>query len=119
MAHGRTNWHWLGHVVSGDCADITYYTDRRGRITAYPASPPKKSPTCLVCYQRDRWRRAAKLWGTLSLLDRARYREAARAASLAATGPGIWMWACCLKDKRPWRTLVARTGINLRSPPYL
>lgn len=119
MAHSRTRYHWMGELISGDCAGLTWYTDRKGRITAYPVAPPKEPPSMLVVFQRDRWRRAMNAWRQLTLAQRADYAAACHRLHLQCTGTGLWVWACCLADKAYWRTLQRRSRLELAKPPSL
>lgn len=116
MAHGQTPWTWIADLISGDAAGLTWYTDRRGRVVCYPAAPPKEPPSMLVAYQRDRWRRAAEGWRALSPSQRADYKRACHLLHLQATGPGLWLWACCLRDLGHWRTVVTACGLPLAPP---
>lgn len=108
----------LGLQVAGDLGELTYYTTRRGKVVAYPISPPKElpSPAQIVC--RQRFRDAQAAWSALSAEDKARWEAASLKGSCPATGQNLYMSAA-LTESAWVATLSTQTGIPLTPPDHV
>jgi len=105
-----------GLIVSGDIGDLTIYTDRFGRKTAYPISYPNKPPSPLQIIQRNRFRDAQAQWSTLTTAQRAAYELAVNRASLCMTGQNLYISIALKASWGTLETIAKQTGVSLVPP---
>jgi len=103
----------LGLRPTGDLADLTCYTSKRGRIVWFPKSPPQKPPSMAQIHQRNKFRAAAQAWRTLEPQIRANWLAAAKKASLFATGYDLWIFWQLKRDTAAIRTIERQTHLQL------
>lgn len=107
----------LGLIVSGDIGGYTIYTDRFGRKTVYPVSPPDKPASPLQLIQRNRFRDALTNWKAASQAVRDDWEASSLALGLCMTGLNMWLHFT-LKGRLPaLQTLNRQSGITLTMPP--
>lgn len=109
----------LGLTVSGDLGGTTIYTDRWGRKTVYPFSPPKEPPSPRQIRQRSRFALAQASWRALSSEAKADLERVVAFYSLCATGQNIWISACMTNRNAALQTMAAGAGISLPEAPYV
>lgn len=109
----------LGLIVSGDVADSTIYTDRFGRKTVFPKSPPKEPPSPLQVQQRERFRLAQNAWMALTPAHRQALENATRACSLALTGQNLYIAIALRAEPDLAATIERQSGITLPPIPYV
>ena len=103
----------LGIWVSGDLGGLTIYTDRFGRKTAFPKSPPEKPPTQNQIDQRERFRAAQAAWSSLTTIEKENLEDAVKKVSLCMTGQNVYMSAKMMGNTEFWKTLQRQSGITL------
>ncbi len=104
---------FLGVLTNGDYADLTFYTNRRGRLVFFPKTWPKDPATFNQGLNRDRWRHAAWRWRTLSPETRHTWKQLATAANLTISGHNLYMHYILGKGTGTVRTCQRNTGINV------
>lgn len=109
----------MGLQVSGDLGGLTIYTDRYGRKVAYPKSPPKKPPTDLQSYHRDRFRAAQQEYMALSPQHKADWESLVRRAALCMTGQNLFIHLALKHAPLDLTTLINQTAIYVDPPTYL
>lgn len=106
----------LGLRIQGDIGDTTLYTDRLGRLVAYPAGFGTPAPSPLQIANWDRWRTIFSDWRRLTRKQRDDYALAARRCHLLATGPALYCYLACRTDLRYWSTICMQSGLALAAP---
>lgn len=104
---------FLGMRPTGDLGPLTIYTNKRGRMTSFPKSPPLSPPSNLQHAQRNRFRLVGELWQTLPLEKRREWQTVADRASLYCTGFNLFLYYQICRDRLAIRTLERQTGIPL------
>lgn len=112
-------WNLIGTWVSGDVGGYTVYTDRFGRKTVFPKSPPEKPPTTAQLAQRARFAAAQSAWSQLSASEKANLEAACRRLSLSLTGQNLFMKASLMNMDSALRTVERQSGITLPAAPYV
>lgn len=112
-------WSVFGLRVKGDIGPFTLYTDRFGRKTAFPISPPKEPPTAAQLRQRDRFRQSHSQWKQLTTIQKANLEEACRRASLCLTGKNLFMSACLLNKDASLQAIGRQTNLELPHAVYI
>lgn len=108
----------IGLIVSGDVGGLTIYTDRHGRKTAYPKSPPKEPPTQPQVALRGRFRAAQAQYMALSPADRAKWEQLSLRCSLCMTGQNLLIHVAMKNSFTLLNTLMLQSGITV-TPPEL
>jgi hypothetical protein len=108
----------LGLQVAGDLGDLTYYTTRRGKVVAYPISPPKELPSAAQLLCRARFKAAQAAWSALTAEDKADWESASLKGSCPATGQNLYMSAAMTESG--WVAALSRqTGVPLTEPDHV
>lgn len=107
---------FMGITVSGDLADVTIYTDRYGRKTAYPKAPPKCPPSERQVIQRARFAAAITDWRDLAIAIRLNWELASLRSSICMTGHNLYIHFALVQHDGVRKTLERQTGITLPAP---
>lgn len=107
---------YLGLIVSGDLDGITIYTDRYGRKTAFPKSPPLTPPTFIQLWQRNRFRLAMQTWTMLSRAERQAYVQCVKRLSLCMTSTSLWCGLSLQENLNLYTTIQRQYGQPLAVP---
>lgn len=110
-------FHMMGMWVSGDIGDFTVYTDRFGRKTAFPRSPPDKPPSPQQTVQRNAFAAAQSNWSSLTTDEKAALELVTNRVGLCLTGQNLWIHVLLRKADELLVTLEHQTGIQLPTPP--
>jgi hypothetical protein len=89
------------------------YTNRHGRIIAYPQAPPRVPATPNQVLQRARLHTIATLWRQLTAPQRAAYAAATRRANLSITGFNLYTVCQMRRDWSYAETVAHQSGIPL------
>lgn len=104
---------FIGLRPTGDFADLTVYTNKRGRIVWFDKSPPDKPPSTRQLHQRQMFRYAAQGWRHLRESNRNDWNTAARRAGLYLSGYLLYLVWIIKPDRPAIRTIERQTGITL------
>lgn len=117
MAHdlGKES-RWLGMYITGDIGPLTFYTNQRAKLVAFPRAPPLHPPSTTQEAIRELFRDYATKWRALTHAQRAQWLSAGRKANLAITGYNLFFWFCRSRDEAELRTIERQTGITLTRP---
>jgi len=107
----------MGMLLQGDIAGLTLYTKPGHRIVYFLAAPPKVPESPAQAHQRNRWRNIAKLWRSLSSLERKNWKTVADSNRLSITGYDLYMHTLSNTDSGTARSLARRCGITLHTTP--
>lgn len=107
----------MGMHVAGDVGPLTIYTTKRGKIVAFPRSPPHKAPSPAQNTQRYRFRSAILNWKLLTDDQRAAYEQTTLRLSMCLTGLNLWIHVALVHDFSLLDTLHSQSGIYLTPPP--
>lgn len=110
-------WSLVGIAVAGDCSGLSIYTDRFGRKTWYPFSPPKEPPSELQIAQRERFRLAQLAWRSLTADEKFTLEEATKRTSIPLTGQNLYMSAILRNDPESYETIQRQSGLQLPALP--
>lgn len=103
----------MGLRVGGDLDGLTYYVNKRGKVTWFAKAPPTKPPTWKQVYQRNAFRLVAILWQQQSDAQRAAYDSITRRASLCMTGYNLFVHVELTHHQDTLRTLERQTGVTI------
>lgn len=106
----------LGLYVSGDIDNTTIYTTKKGRIVAFPKSPPCKPPTYLQLQCRSRFRAAQAQWSAKSKAEKIAWENATRRLKLDLTGQNAYMSLALSPDNDSFNRLNAAVQGALTLP---
>ena len=106
----------LGFQIAGDLGALTLYTNKRGKIVAFPRAKPCKPPSPLQIVQRRRFAFAQQAWSELSTAEKQAYELTTNRLSLCMTGANLWIHFCLSGKAGLWRTLQRQSGITLAPP---
>ena len=111
--------HLFGFVAWGDFGPLTMYRSARGRIVAYPKSPPTKPPTPWQISQREAFRAAARLWAIFAPSLKPNWERAAKRLSLKCTGYNLFLFFILKEGEAYIRTLERQSALQLlpQAPP--
>lgn len=101
---------FLGLTVTGDLGPLTIYTTRKNHIVFFPKSPPEKPPSPAQLVIRERWRRAAGQWKTLSIGDRQTWERIVQKAGMRITGYNFYISLFVHPDPGAKLTVENQTG---------
>lgn len=104
---------FIGMRPTGDFADLTVYTNKRGRIVWFTKAPPDKPPSIRQLHQRQMFRNAARGWRDLRERKRDEWNTAARRAGLYLSGYLLYVVWILKPDRAAIRTIERQTGITL------
>lgn len=104
---------YLGMRPTGDLGPLTIYTNRRGRMTAFPKSPPLVPASLAQRAQRNRFRAIGTLWQTTTMEERHAWQAIADRASLYCTGFNLYLFYHVTRNESAIRTLERQTGITV------
>lgn len=104
---------FLGMRPTGDLGPLTIYTNKRGRMVAFPKAPPLKPASMFQNAQRNRFRAVGRLWQTLTQDQRNEWQEAADAAGLYCTGFNLFLYYEITRDEASITTIERQTGRTL------
>lgn len=106
-------------MVAGDVGGYTLYTDRWGRKTLFPQSPPTIPPSAMQIVQRSRFQTAVANWvAELSSVKRAWERMSLR-ANVVMTGHNLYVSYSLSGDQSALNTLISQTGVVLPLPVFV
>jgi hypothetical protein len=103
----------LGWRPTGDLADLTAYTSKRGKVVWFLKAPPTTPPTVWQLRQRNRFRLCAYAWKALRPEVRSEWNNAAQRGRLYCTGLNLWMFWNLTRDSTTIRTIQRQTGTTL------
>lgn len=106
----------LGFVAWGDLGPLTLYTNKRGRLVAFPKTFPKGEVSHEQTAQRAKFTAAAAAWQALTPSKRAQWELASRRASLCMHGYDLFVHWHTLADDRTIATLERQTSTSLLPP---
>lgn len=112
-------WNLIAANISGDIGGYTIYTDRFGRPTVFPKSPPEKPPSPAQVLQRRRFADSHSLWQQLPSAEKRALEDACRKLSVNMTGKNAFMSACLLNRDDNLQTLSRQSGIPLPPATYI
>lgn len=104
---------FLGLNIQGDIDGITCYRSSRGAVIWFPRAPPKKPPSELQIWQRDRWRAILDDWLALPAATQANWMLITERASLSLHGLNLYIWWRSSQDDSIINTLQRHTGITV------
>ena len=107
----------VGLMISGDLGPLTIYTTQKGKIVAFPKSPPHKPGSPGQLTQRKRFRDAQNSFMALMPSEQAAYDLVTRKLSICMTGANLWIHFCLRHDDGVFATVQQQTGLTLA--PYL
>lgn len=107
----------MGHSITGDIGDLTFYKASNGTQVFFKKSPPLTPPNWRQINQRNRWRSAAGAWRALSPADRNMWRQLEADCRLAITGYNLWVYWQTTRDAATIRTLQRQAGVILPGGP--
>lgn len=107
---------WLGMYVTGDIGPLTFYTNQRARMVAFPRAPPLCPPTQTQEVFREYFRTQATAWRALSTDQRQQWLAVARRCNLAISGYNLWTWYYRHRQTDELATLERQAGITLTKP---
>jgi hypothetical protein len=113
MKSPTTGLCFLGWRPTGDLGPLTYYTTKKGRVVAYPRSPPLSPPSARQVLQRSKWQAASLRWQALAQTTRIKWSTAAKRANLRYTGYSLWMRWATTSCEGLRKTITHQTGITL------
>lgn len=105
--------HQLGFHVTGDLGPFTFYTSRLKGLVWFPRSPPLEPPSPLQIHQRNKFRRAARLWHGLDPSRRNQWKVACQRANLAITYYNFFVYYVTTNDVAAVETIEQQSGLNL------
>lgn len=108
---------FLGMRPTGDLGPLTIYTNKRGRMVAFPKAPPEKPASLFQTAQRNRFRAAGTLWRTLTEDQKHEWQAAADIAGLYCTGYNLFLYYVLTRDDSTIRTIEHQTGRTLLPIP--
>lgn len=110
-------WNLIAARLAGDIGGVTCYTDRFGRKTVYPISPPDKPASPEQTTLRGRFAQAVAAWKALTAQEKANLEEACRKASLRLTGQNLYISAALKGMNANVQAIARQTGISLPTVP--
>lgn len=112
-------WNLLAMQISGDVGGYTIFTDRFGRKTVFPKSPPEKPPSSQQLIQRQRFKTAQTSWNALSSDQVKNLEDACRITNVPMTGQNLWIHTALTNDTEAMKTIERQSGITLTIPSYV
>lgn len=103
----------LGIHVTGDLGPWTFYTSRLKGLVWFPRSPPLVPASPLQVHQRNKFRRAARLWHSLTPQMRDDWKTATQRANLAITYYNLFVYFVTTDDVAAINTIEQQSSINL------
>jgi hypothetical protein len=104
---------WLGLRVSGDVADFTFYTNRRGKVVFFLFAPPNTPPSAAQTSKRNAMARIAGNWRLIPGPQRANWRRACLKLHLEVVGFGLFFHLAVKKDLATIRTIERQSNLTL------
>lgn len=103
--------------TTGDLGDLTLYTNKNGKLVAFPKDwrQEKTSPARTRC--RERFRLAQASWSTLDTSQKNQLEEACKKLSIPFTGQNLWISTALTGDLEAYSTVAVQSGINLPLAP--
>lgn len=114
MALSDKQFKFIGLDPTGDLGGITFYTTRRGKVVGYDKAPPLKPATSRQMVRRNRWRRAAEAWQSLTSPQRAQWHAAADKARLTIHGYNLFLFFFTTQDWSYADAITRASQIDLR-----
>ncbi|MCH7687828.1 MAG: hypothetical protein IH899_14285 [Planctomycetes bacterium] len=112
-------WNLLGLIVSGDVGAFTIYTDKHGRKTVFPKSPPEKPPSVDQIAQRSRFATAQAAWSALTDQEKADLEAACRKLSIPLTGQNLYIKVALTARQSAADTVASQSNIALPPIPFV
>ena len=81
----------MGWNATGDLGGLTFYTNKRGKLTYFLKAPPTTPPTFWQLRNQNNFRLAAQLWEGLDPKVRDLWELATKRLSLRITGYNLWI----------------------------
>lgn len=103
----------LGFHVTGDLGPWTFYTSRLKGLVWFPRSPPMVPASPLQVHQRNKFRRAARLWHSLTPAMRNDWKLASQRANLAITHYNLFVYFVTTNDATVINTIENQSSIKL------
>ena len=103
----------LGLHLGGDIAALTFYRNKRGKLTFFDKAPPLTPPTDLQTHERNKFRLNAIHWNNLSNSEQAQYELAARRSSICMTGFNLFTHFNLIADPDAKKTISRQTRTSL------
>ena len=103
----------LGLSPTGDLGPLTIYTNKRGRIVAYPKAPPKEPPTYWQKRMRNRFRLSGNAWRNTPKAKQKQWQLAAHRTGAAITGYNLFLYYQLTNDLATIQTIQRQTFTTL------
>ena len=110
-------WRLLGFRPTGDIAQWTLYTNKKGDLVCFLKTHPGKPFTSRQRALMRQFTAIASVWRSMSPASRQAWEEATRRAGLTITAYNLFVYANMQPDCSTLQTIQRQSGIYLGFPP--
>ena len=106
-------------TIQGDMGPLTFSTATNGNLIAFLKAPPRCPPTPNQEMTRERFRRVAESWATLTPTERIQWETLSVRACLRVTGYDLFTYYHMKRGLSIVQTVERQTNLTVTKPDYV